>query len=451
MTVKQWMVAGVAALWAAGAAAFPTIQHWQTANGVPVYLVERHGLPVIDLRLDVDAGESRSPLDEPGVASMTAYGLMDKEYDGNELRSPLEILTDTGNQYWADIRRDRATINLRVVSTRSPMTMVSTVAKQLADAKYPFESFKYRRDAVIGQLTDDPAKASAEDALTMALYGKHPLGNLDRRTPATVKKVGNSDTRGFQRRYYVPGNLIITLVGDVSRADAEKMAELLTAHLPKGEAAAPLPALAIPPGPADTAPIRLVRQKNQSTIEMAQLLDIDRQSPDMPAIMLGNYMLGSSGFQSRLMRELREKRGLTYNVNSSLGILRGHSMLDIEISTRSEQEQQALQLLRDEVARFTREGPSDAELSEAKDRYLRSMSFWGSTNESLIGLVANLGYYGLPLDYYDRLSERIAALTAADIKTAWQRHVDPARFLVAIEGPEPAKTEAPAAAQASAP
>ncbi|WP_375591949.1 M16 family metallopeptidase [Chitiniphilus eburneus] len=454
MTAKHWLFAGIALCWAAGAAAFPVVQQWQTANGVPVYLVERHDLPVIDLRIDVDAGESRSPAGTPGLATMTLYGLMDKDFETNELRTPYQLLTDTGNQYGVDLRRDRASILLRVVSTRGPMTMVSTLAKQMADAKYPFEYFKYRRDAVVGQLPENPAKSSTERNLSLALYGDHPLANLDRRTPDTVKSVGNSAARGFYRSFYVPGNLIVTLVGDVSRADAEKMANLLTEHLPKGDAAAPLPPVPLSASSVEAAPQRLVRQKNQSSIELAQLLPIDRKSPDMAAIMLGNYMLGSSGFQSRLMRELREKRGLTYDVSSSLDILRGSAMLSIDISTRSEQEQQALQLLRDELARFTRDGPTEAEVAEAKDRYLRSMSFWGSTNQALLGLVANLGYYKLPLDYYDQLAARIEKLNAADIRAAWQRHVDPTRFRIAIEGPEPAKpaTDAtPAAEAASAP
>ncbi|UXY16019.1 insulinase family protein [Chitiniphilus purpureus] len=427
---------------AAQAGLIPPVQHWQTPNGVPVYLVERHELPVIDLKIDLDAGASRSPPEQPGLASLALYGLMDKDLQPYEWRSPYQLLTDSGNQYGVELRRDRASIEYRMVSTQgSPRTLVDTLARQLSEPRYPFDSFKVRRDWLAGQLSAKPEQSTVSRNLALQLFGTHPLARVDRMTPDNVKDIGNSDTRAFYRRYYVPGNVTLTFVGDLNRAQAEAMAEALTRFLPKGEAAAPLPEPTMPKAQAGEA-ARIVRQKNQSTIELAQLLALDRHDDDMAAVVLGNYMLGSAGFQSRLMRELREQRGLTYNVSSALDIQRNVSLLSVTLTTRNEQADAALALLREQITRFTREGPSEAEVTEARDRYLRSMNYWGNTNEALLSLVSNLGYYKLPLDYYDRFAARIAQLDAAQIKAAWQRHVDPEGFRVAIEGPAPAAKEA---------
>ncbi|WP_148714249.1 M16 family metallopeptidase [Chitinolyticbacter meiyuanensis] len=450
----KWLAVALAFVASATVLALPTPQRWQTANGVPVALVERHDLPVIDVQIDFDAGESRSPADQPGLATLAFASIIDKQLEDYEWRTPYQLLTDSGNQYGVDVYRDRATLRLRMVSNRNnPGTHISTLAQQLANAKYPFETLKYRRDWLGGRFSSDPKAASAERALAYTLFGEHPLGRSDRRTPDSMRSVGNSDCRGFYRQYLVPGNANITFVGDIGRAEAERLADLLTEHLPKGEAAPPLPELKIA-SKVDSKPIRIVRNKNQSSIEMGQLLPLDRNADDYAALLLANYMFGGAGFESRLMRELREKRGLTYDVSSSLTTLRGVSWLSIEVATRSEEEASMLALLRGEVERFTRDGPEADEMVEAKDRFLRGMKFWGDDNADLLQLIANIDYYHLPADYYDRLAARITKLTAADVKAAWQRHVDPARFVVAIEGPQPKAAEdkpAPTAKQAAEP
>lgn len=450
----KWFWTGSLLLLANFAQAFPVIERWQTENGVPVALVERHGLPIIDLQIDIDAGESRAPVDQPGVATLAISGLLDNAPKEYELVTPYERLTNSGTEYGYEAGRDRAVLRLRMVSQNNPATIIATFAEQLAEPSYPYPTFKYRRDWLAGQFTNQPEQASAERALALVLYGKQPLGIIDRRTSESIESLGNSDARKFHRRYFVPGNMRITLVGALTRQQAESFANTLTRHLPQGSAVGAPPAMTLSTSNDAVAPLHVIRHKNQSQIELAMLLPLNRKSDDLAAIVLANYMLGGAGFESRLMRELREKRGLTYSVSSALDIQRGGTQLSIEVATRNEEAKATLNLLRAELERFTRDGPSDEEVAEARDRYLRGMKFWGNTNASLLSLVANLGYHQLPDDYYDRFAAQIAGLNAAQIKAAWQRHVDPVRFVVAIEGPPPKAAEdkpAPKAEQAAEP
>ncbi|MBE9608086.1 M16 family metallopeptidase [Chitinilyticum piscinae] len=417
------------------AQAFPKVEHWVTELGTRVYYVPRHDLPMIDVLVAVDAGESRSPAGKEGMATLVAASILDKELQDNERTPPYQQIANSGNQISMGAGRDRATFSLRVASrTGNALAVIDILSEQLGEANFPNWMLRYRRDWLIPQLPQSAAKANATARLGQELFGNHPYSRSDRRDADSADRPGSFSMRSFHREYYRPGNISLTLVGDLSREEAEKIANQLTRRLPRGEPAAALPEFQ--PAERTNSTITVERAGSQSQILLGIPLALRSTDPDYAALVLGNYILGGGGQRSRLMRELRLKDGLTYGVYSSLSMLRQGGSITISAKTRNDQREQFVQRLNQVLDDFARNGPTAEEFAESRKHLLLDMAQWGDTNAELLELVGELAYKDLPLDFYDRLKQQIAALDASQVQAAWNRQVRPATQLTVIQGPK---------------
>jgi zinc protease len=159
-----------------------------------------------------------------------------------------------------------------------------------------------------------------------------------------------------------------------------------------------------------------------------------RSDPDYFPLLLGNYVLGGAGLVSRLSQEVREKRGLSYNTSSHFSPGLHAGAFTVGLQTRPDQAAQAVQVARDVVARFVAEGPTEAELKAAKDNFVGGFPLLIDSNRKLLDNVASIAWNDLPLDYLDTWTARIQRVTAADIKAAFARKVQPARMVVVTVG-----------------
>ncbi|HEX5697729.1 MAG TPA: insulinase family protein, partial [Rhodoferax sp.] len=152
------------------------------------------------------------------------------------------------------------------------------------------------------------------------------------------------------------------------------------------------------------------------------------------ALLVGNYILGGGGFVSRLTNEVREKRGLSYSVQSyfSPGLHAG--AFTIGLQTRPDQADQALQVSREVLTRFVADGPTEAELQAAKDNLIGGFALRLDSNRKLLDNVANIAWNQLPLDYLDRWTQHVQSITVADIKAAFQRKLQPERMVTVVLG-----------------
>jgi zinc protease len=159
-----------------------------------------------------------------------------------------------------------------------------------------------------------------------------------------------------------------------------------------------------------------------------------RRDPDFFPLLVGNHILGGGGFVSRLTTEVREKRGLTYGVSSyfSPGLHAG--AFTVGLQTRADQVDQALGVVRQVLREFVSEGPSEAELRAAKDNLMGGFPLRLDSNAKLLENVANIAWFGLPLDYLQTWTGQIDRVTAADIKAAFQRKLQPERMLTVVVG-----------------
>ena len=165
---------------------------------------------------------------------------------------------------------------------------------------------------------------------------------------------------------------------------------------------------------------------------MLGLPALQRGDPDFFPLLVGNYSLGGGGFVSRLMKEVRDKRGLAYSVHSYFMPLQQLGPFQIGLQTKKAQANDALKVTREVLATFLAEGPSETELQAAKQNLIGSFPLRLDSNRKILENVALIGFYDLPLDYLDRYPENIEKVTVADIKAAYSRHVRPEHLVTVV-------------------
>ena len=262
----------------------------------------------------------------------------------------------------------------------------------------------------------------------------------DRRDPAAQAglAIAVADMAQFHAQYLQACRARVAIVGAVDRAQAQVLVGQLLARLPAPTAAQCAP---LPPVP-EVQPLAAPVQKDipfasaQAHVLIGQP-GFQRSDPDFLALLVGNHILGGGGFVSRLTNEVREKRGLSYSVYSHFSPGLNAGAFAIGLQTRPDQAAQAVQVARDVVARFVADGPTAAELRAAKDNLIGGFALRIDSNKKLLGNVVNIATHGLPLDYLEHWTERVQALTAADIRAAMQRKLQPERMVTVVLGAQP--------------
>ncbi len=423
----------------AALAAIP-IQQWTLGNGARVWLVESHGIPMVDVQVDFDAGARRDPVGKSGLAGvtarMTSKGISAGDgpaLDENELS---EAWADLGGSFGGGASADRMSFTMRSLSYPDLLPKaVQLAARQLGEPSFPEPIWvrdRERMSASIREANTRPATVAGR-AFAAAVYGSHPYG-FDT-TEASLAQIGIADMRDFYRRHVEPCRARVSVVGDVTRAQAETLVTALLARLPQrpGSACAPLP-----PVP-DVAPLTQPQvqaipfQSAQAHVLIGQP-GYKRSDPDFFALTVGNYILGGGGFVSRLTHEVREKRGLSYSVYSyfSPGLHAG--AFTVGMQTRPDQTAQAVTVSREVLDRFVADGPTEAELKAAKDNLVGGFALRIDSNRKLLDNVANIAWNDLPLDYLDTWTRQVERVTVADIKAAFARKLQPGRMVVVTVG-----------------
>lgn len=425
---------GMLAFFMAGAveAALP-IQHWQTANGAHVYFVESRGLPLLDVSVEFDAGARRDAPAQSGLANLTAQTLS-LGAGGLSEEAISRHIADVGAQLVATFEPDRAGMTLRTLSSeRERNQSLELLIKVLQKPDFPEAAIEREKARIIAGLKEEATQPGpiGEKVFYATLYGSHPYGLPGAGKVETLGMLQRQDVVEFYHRYYVAETAVISLVGDIGRTQAETIAERLSADLPRASTA--LPALPEVVSPAQAEVRRIPHPATQSHILLGTP-GMSRSDPDYFALYVGNYILGGGGFASRLTEEVREKRGLAYSVYSYFLPLAQPGPFQIGLQTKQEQSQQALDVVRATLSRFVAEGPTQDELRRAKLNIGGGFPLRIDSNKKILGYLALIGFYHLPLGYLDEFTDKIEKVSLADIKSAFKRRIDPERMVTVIVG-----------------
>ncbi|MFN3883787.1 MAG: M16 family metallopeptidase [Rhodocyclaceae bacterium] len=410
------------------ALAGPRIQHWVAPTGAKVYFVESHDLPILDVEIDFPAGGARSPAGKAGLAGLTA-GLLDAGTAQMDEEAIAARLVELGARLSASADEDKASLTLRTLSSAEERAGALALLRAVLSAPtFPPEAFAREKTRAIEALKDAETRpdAIAAKRFAQALYPDHPYGNVA--TPQSVAAITREDLVAFHRAHYAASGAVVSIIGDVTRAEAEAIAIHLTEALPAGEPMAPLPAVTLP----SRTTIEVTHPAEQAHIHIG--LPALRRSADADyfALLVGNYTLGGGGFVSRLMKEVREKRGYAYSVYSYFSPRLLEGPFEIGLQTKREQAQDALKVVDEVLTKFLAAGPTAEELAAAKKNLINGQALRIDSNAKLLGYLSLIGFYSLPLDYLDQFPKKVAAVTREDVKAAFRRHVKPENLVTVI-------------------
>jgi zinc protease len=277
---------------------------------------------------------------------------------------------------------------------------------------------------------DQSPENIAENTFYQTLYGNHPYAIDVQGSKEAVATLKIEEVKAFYQRHYVAKNAVIAIVGAIDKARATTLANQLTQSLPAGEIAPPLPQ---PTELTEAKTIQRVYPATQTTVYLGQL-GVARKDPDYFSLYVGNHILGGSGLVSRLSEQIREQRGLVYSTNSYFYPYRVTGAFVLQLQTRNDQTNTALQVAIETVKNFVATGPTEAELTAAKQNIIGGFPLRIDSNKEKLAYVATIGFYDLPLDYLEKFPAQIEAVTVESIKAAFNRKIHLDKLLTVTVG-----------------
>ncbi len=407
------------------------IESWQTPKGGKVMFVRAPEIPMLDVRVVFDAGAARDG-DLPGLANLTSAMLTEGAgiADVDTIARHFEGLGASIN---TNSYRDMAIVSLRTLSDiqfRDPaLSMFYDVVSQPSFPESSLERLRAQLMLSLQHESQSPGSL-AKKAFFKGLYGEQPYGIHPNGSEQSLNLINTSNLSQFHQQYYTASNMVVAMIGDIDRPQAELIAMQLDKLLPQGTPAAELPQ----PSPLTSAKQEHIEFPSSQTHILVGGIGIPRGHPDHYALMVGNEILGAGGFSSRLNQVIRQDNGLAYSIYSHFVPMSVAGPFLVNLQTRNEQSQQAISLLNDTLKDFIDKGPTDEELEDAKRHMLGSFPLQTASNGNVVDYLGMIGFYDLPLNYLEQYPEKIAKVSAKDIKKAFQKVIKPDALLTVTAG-----------------
>ena len=403
------------------------IEHWTAPSGAKVYFLETRVVPILDVQIDFAGGGVFVPAAKSGLAGLTrslleaGAGDMDEEKIAGRL-------VDLGARLGGSVDSDRSSVGLRTLSSKAEREAALELMRTVLSApSFPQSVLEREKGRSISSIREAETRpdAIAGKRFAAAIYPDHPYGFSP--TVESVGAVTREDLVEFHRRHYGAKGAVVSIIGDVSRGEAEAIAQRLTEALPVGGAALVPPEVKKPL----RGVIKIAHPAAQSHVHIG-LPAIRRGDPDYFPLLVGNYSLGGGGFVSRLMKEVREKRGYAYSVYSYFAPRKLEGPFEIGLQTKRDQAGDALKVVDEVLTDYIAKGPTAKELAAAKKNMVDGLALRMDSNAKLLGYLSTIGFYGLPLTYLDDFPAKVNAVTVEQVKAAFARHVKAENLVTVI-------------------
>jgi zinc protease len=427
--VKRVLIALALTLLAAPPLRAAEIRNIDLGRRAEVWFAEDHTVPIIAFNISLPAGSAYDPAGKAGLAAF-AGAMIDEGAGGLDSKAFHEALANRAISFSARADRDYLVISISTLKENAPEAM-HLLQLALTHPRFENEALQRVRAQIIQSLQQEQAEPQrlASRGFTRSFFGDHAYAHPVNGEIGSIASVTPGDLRNFARTHWVKNGLKVAVAGDITAPALSKL--LGDAFLPVSGAAAP----ALPNVGRLGAPgVHVVPLAVPQPTAAFGLPGIMRHDPDFIPGYVANYILGGGDFSSRLMQEVRVKRGLTYGVSTALTAYNKAAVLQGSVATRANAIRQTVQVVKDALAEFARNGPTQQELDDAKTYLTGSFPLAFASNS---GTAAQLGTFqrqNLDIGYVARRNALIQAVTLADVKRVARRLFDPARLTVVIGG-----------------
>jgi zinc protease len=406
------------------------IQSVTSPGGITAWLIEDHSNPLISVAFGFKGGASGDPEGKEGLATFIS-GMLDEGAGGIPSADFQKQLADHGIEFGFDASLDSFTGSLRFLTDDRDLSF-ELLGLSLTKPRFDEEPVKRMRGQFISSAAQDERdpEAIAGRALNGILFAGHPYARRSGGTPQSLAAITVDDLRGFVAANFVRDRLNVAVVGDVTPEQLKPLLDKAFGALPeKGTPIAVAEAKV-----DDKGGLAVIERDIPQTILLFGAPGIKREDPDFFAAYLVNYSLGGGGFSSRLMSEVREKRGLAYGIGTDLATLDHAGAIMGSAQTVAAKASEVIDLTRAEWSKMQAEGPTQAEIDAAKTYllgyYAQNFTTTRSAARTLLGIqTENLG-----IDYVTRREQEISAVTLDQAKAAAKRIFDPTKMVVVAVG-----------------
>jgi zinc protease len=406
------------------------IEHWQTSAGSDVYFVENHDLPILDMSVAFPAGSARNTKETAGLAAVTRH-MMGLGAAGMSEEDLTNAFADIGAQTGGSLDADQAAFTLRTLTSEQDKAL-AVFNKILHEPDFPESVLDREKIRIIAGLQEAATQPDSivNKAFMQALYGAHPYSLPEGGEVETVKTIKREDLQAFYKQYYSAKSAVIALIGDMTKVQAQAIAEKVSSGLPQTPAVDKLPSVSLPQAG--------VTQKIPHPASQAHILvgypGVKRGDADYFPLYVGNYILGGGGFVSRLTEEVREKRGLVYSVYSYFMPMAEQGPFQIGLQTKKEQADEALKVVNETLKTYMEKGVTEKELQAAKSNITGGFPMRLDSNREILGYIAMIGFYKLPLTYLEDFNNEVNQVTTKQIKDAFNKRLNLDNFVTVIVG-----------------
>jgi zinc protease len=345
-------------------------------------------------------------------------------------------IADLGANLGISVSGERAILRIRSLSRKDLRDRaVQLAAAMLSNPTYDPKILAREKQRMSAAILESETKPESvlERRFRKVLYGSYPLAESP--SVKTIANISADNLQQFHKQFYRGDRMIVSIVGDVTKTDAQEIVRSLLQQIPQsGGAIAKLPAFERSPvEPLSQRETQISFDSQQAHIAMG-MTAVTRSDPDYFPLLVGNYVLGGGGFVSRLMAEVREKRGLAYSVSSYFAPGKDVGIFRAGLQTKNDQSSLALEVMSSTIAQFIANGPTVVELTAAKDNLINGYPLRIDNNRKLLDNVSSIAWNNLPLDTMETWTGQVEAVTLEQVKTAFQKHLAMDRMKIVILG-----------------
>ncbi len=406
------------------------IQKVTSKKGIEAWLVEDHSRPILSKQFAFGGGASQDPEGKPGVATFVA-GMLDEGAGNLDSEAFQTRLEDLAAKMSVNASYDNVTGSFQTL-TQNREESLKLLQMALTSPRFePKDAERIREQlfAILRVEGKDPDKVASREWFKLA-FGSHPYGRPSNGTLESVAAITPDDLRAYAKRIFARDNVKIAVVGDIDAETLSTALDNVFGDLPEKSDKKPVPDVLW----QNVSRQRIVQMPNPQSVVQFGFQGLKRSDPDfIPAYIL-NYVVGGGGFASKMMHEVREKRGLAYSVYTYLYPLTHAGIFAGGVATENKSVGQSLDLIKAELERAADEGLTEQELRQAKDYLVGSFALRFDTSAKIAGQLLAIQLDNLGIDYIDRRNGEIEAVTAADIKRVAKRLMGPKNLIVTVAG-----------------
>ena len=415
------------------------IEKLEPVKGAQAYLVQTKALPMVDIEISIDAGDRYDPGTKSGLATVVGqlmnYGAKSEKGLLTEAQIADEI-ADLGANLGVSVSGERAVMRIRTLSRKDLRDRAVQLASAMLSAPtYDAKILAREKQRMTTALLEAETKPESvlDRRFRKSVYGNYPLANSP--TVQTIANISATDLQQFHKQFYRGDRMIVSIVGDVSKAEAAEIVQGLLQRVPQsGPAITKLPAFERSPvEPLSQREVAIPFDSQQAHIAMG-MTAVTRSNPDYFPLLVGNYVLGGGGFVSRLMSEVREKRGLAYSVFSYFAPGKDAGIFQAGLQTKNDQAALALEVMSSSIAQFIADGPTQSELDAAKANLINGYPLRIDNNRKLLDNVSSIAWNNLPLDTMEVWTKQVEAVSLEQVKAAFQKYLAMDRMKIVVLG-----------------